>query len=57
MTTLRKLRLWARLIRLAWQLMRRPARHRHILSEAEAIHRALGHDHDPRLILPEHDQG
>lgn len=50
-----RLRLWARLIRLAWQIVWRPSRHSlRILSEAEAIHRDLGHTYNASLILPEH---
>jgi hypothetical protein len=53
---LRRLRLWARLIRLAWLLIRRPARLHalRVVSEVEAIHRDLGHSHNASLILPEH---
>ncbi len=56
MTRLERLRLWARLVGLAWQVLaRRPARHAlRIVSEVEAIHRDLGHRYNASLILPEH---
>lgn len=51
---MKRLRLWLRLAGLVRELIRRPSRYRLVVSEVEAIHRALGHDHQAELILPQH---
>ena len=49
-----KVRLYLRLLSLVARAMRQPSRYQEWFSEAEAIHRDLGHDYTPATILPQH---